>query len=102
MIQPIEVNPRHETALAVPFTGGVENAWAIADWLKAAVAGTPSEGSLQLYYRESLDGPSSFSFYLGGDSHEVEMGDYIIKEDDLFSVCRGQDYGLRYVPAGLL
>ena len=101
MIQPIIVNPRNDAVEAVPFTGGAQAAWDIAEWLQQAVVGTAAEGTLSMNYSEIYNGPSNFSFYLAGASHEVEYGDYIIKEGDLFSVCRGEDFGLRYIPAGI-
>ena len=101
MIQPIIVEPRNDSVEAVQFLGGAQAAWDIAAWLQQAIVGTPDEGTLSMNYTEIYNGPSNFSFYVGGSSHEIEYGDYIIKDGQLFSVCKRQDFGLRYVQAGI-
>lgn len=103
MAAPIIVRPRQHNVEAFQFTDA-QSAHDIASWMMKAADGRPDGSRVSAVFESRLNARSRFSFSIGEESYELYPGDWVIKDGDLFSVCRRADFSYLYeaVEAGNL
>lgn len=92
----INASPVHSIVEATQFTGTAESAWEIMDILRVGATGRQME-SLQFSYSEN-PGQAQLGLYvyIDGNGYQLNSGDWLIKDDTLFSVCRAENFALRF------
>lgn len=94
MTTPILVSPKNETAEALMYDGTPQSAWDIMAVLRND-PGTQVR-SLSMSYLENAGMPPEFYFYLEGTAHNIGVGDWLIKDAGMYSVCRASEFGDRF------
>lgn len=99
MTVPITLIPRNDSVEGMQFDGSHTSASDIAAWLHKETKDKPAGRRLAMNFTSGLNTANEFNVYVGGDSYELLAGDWIIKDGNLFSKVRREDFPFRYVTA---
>jgi hypothetical protein len=97
----VNASPIHSIVEATQYKATPESAWEIMAILRAGAAAA-NNSTIQLSYSENPGQPSGLYLYIDGNGYNLTDGDWLIKDDLLFSVCPAQNFAARYATEAAL